>query len=184
MMKYKMFGAAAFSIALAMTPALARDGHGAGGRGGAGGMSHGASLGASRNATVAGGSFQNRAAGSSFRGANRVAGGGQFTRGNQFARGGNFRGHRRGGFGVGVGAGVALGYYGADYYGYGDGAYDDAYGDVYGDAYYGGDDAAPPAYAYQDGAAVDADSCFQRYHSYDPSTGTYLGYDGRRHPCL
>jgi hypothetical protein len=26
-------------------------------------------------------------------------------------------------------------------------------------------------------------SCAQRYRSYDPVSGTYLGYDGLRHPC-
>jgi hypothetical protein len=25
--------------------------------------------------------------------------------------------------------------------------------------------------------------CAQRYRSYDPASGTYIGYDGRRHPC-
>jgi hypothetical protein len=25
--------------------------------------------------------------------------------------------------------------------------------------------------------------CAQRYKSYDPASGTYLGYDGIRHPC-
>lgn len=25
--------------------------------------------------------------------------------------------------------------------------------------------------------------CMQRYKSYDPASGTYLGYDGYRHPC-
>jgi BA14K-like protein len=25
--------------------------------------------------------------------------------------------------------------------------------------------------------------CAQRYQSYDPASGTYLGYDGLRHPC-
>jgi hypothetical protein len=25
--------------------------------------------------------------------------------------------------------------------------------------------------------------CMQRFRSYDPASGTYLGYDGRRHPC-
>ena len=25
--------------------------------------------------------------------------------------------------------------------------------------------------------------CQQRYRSYDPASGTYLGYDGIRHPC-
>ncbi|MDU1669325.1 MAG: BA14K family protein, partial [Bradyrhizobium sp.] len=26
-------------------------------------------------------------------------------------------------------------------------------------------------------------SCAQRYRSYDPASGTYLGKDGRRHVC-
>jgi hypothetical protein len=25
--------------------------------------------------------------------------------------------------------------------------------------------------------------CFNRFKSYDPASGTYLGYDGSRHPC-
>lgn len=25
--------------------------------------------------------------------------------------------------------------------------------------------------------------CMQRFRSYDPQSGTYLGYDGQRHPC-
>jgi hypothetical protein len=25
--------------------------------------------------------------------------------------------------------------------------------------------------------------CLQRFKSYDPGSGTYLGYDGYRHPC-
>lgn len=37
------------------------------------------------------------------------------------------------------------------------------------------------AYASMDGTA--ANSCAQRFRSYDPATGTYLGYDGQRHPC-
>ena len=45
--------------------------------------------------------------------------------------------------------------------------------------YYG-----PPAAVY--GAPVvedDASYCSQRFKSYDPRSGTYLGYDGIRHPC-
>lgn len=42
-----------------------------------------------------------------------------------------------------------------------------------------------PAYAYQpgydDNSAVGY--CEQRFRSYDPASGTYLGYDGHRHPC-
>jgi hypothetical protein len=29
----------------------------------------------------------------------------------------------------------------------------------------------------------DASYCAQRYRSYDPRSGTFMGYDGRRHPC-
>jgi BA14K-like protein len=25
--------------------------------------------------------------------------------------------------------------------------------------------------------------CAQRYRSYDPASGTFMGYDGQRHPC-
>jgi BA14K-like protein len=38
------------------------------------------------------------------------------------------------------------------------------------------------AYAAMDGSAS-ASSCAQRYRSYDPESGTFLGYDGARHPC-
>jgi BA14K-like protein len=38
-----------------------------------------------------------------------------------------------------------------------------------------------PGYAYAPGGAVAY--CMQRFKSYDPASGTYLGYDGYRHPC-
>jgi hypothetical protein len=38
------------------------------------------------------------------------------------------------------------------------------------------------AYASMDSNA-NASSCAQRYRSYDPASGTFLGYDGARHPC-
>lgn len=38
---------------------------------------------------------------------------------------------------------------------------------------------AAPAPAYDDDVAY----CMQRFKSYDPASGTYLGYDGLRHPC-
>jgi BA14K-like protein len=92
----------------------------------------------------------------------------------------------------------------ADGYGYGYG-YDDGYG--YYD-YYQGDDFWPgrvagdivggaigaadaiatapfralngnPCYAM----GPDVGYCAQRYRSYDPASGTFMGYDGRRHPC-
>ncbi len=84
-------------------------------------------------------------------------------------RGRGWRG-RGWGRGAGVGAGIIGGailggllaapYYAADpYYGY-DGPY-------YNPGYGGN------AVAY----------CMQRFKSYDPGSGTYLGYDGYRHPC-
>jgi hypothetical protein len=33
------------------------------------------------------------------------------------------------------------------------------------------------------GNEVGSNNCATRFHSYDPATGTYLGSDGRRHPC-
>jgi hypothetical protein len=80
-------------------------------------------------------------------------------------------GYWRPGYGVAAGAitGAALGgYYGG--YGY-DGGY---YNTGYDTGYYG----SSPGYN-SDATAY----CSQRYKSYDPSSGTYLGYDGARHPC-
>ncbi|RZN17887.1 BA14K family protein, partial [Bradyrhizobium sp. Leo121] len=64
---------------------------------------------------------------------------------------------------------------------------------AYYDDYYGGYGYAPSYYDdgyYDDSAAVavapgggDVAYCQQRYKSYDPASGTYLGYDGQRHPC-
>ncbi len=100
----------------------------------------------------------------------------------QFRRGWR-GGYRRGGFGIGAGfvAGAIIG--GAiasrpyGYYGYPYGYY--AYGPAY---------AYGPGYYEDDYVAVapggDAVAyCQQRFRSYDPRSGTYLGYDGRRHPC-
>ncbi|MDR3486573.1 MAG: BA14K family protein [Bradyrhizobium sp.] len=40
------------------------------------------------------------------------------------------------------------------------------------------------AIANSQARAAQADAyCSQRYKSYDPASGTYLGYDGARHPC-
>jgi hypothetical protein len=36
------------------------------------------------------------------------------------------------------------------------------------------------AQAYEDSSV---EYCMSRFRSYDPASGTYLGYDGRRHPC-
>ena len=37
--------------------------------------------------------------------------------------------------------------------------------------------------AYAAAGRATASSCAQLYHSYDPASGTFLGYDGRRHAC-
>jgi hypothetical protein len=96
-----------------------------------------------------------------------------------------WRGHG-GGWGWGLGgfaAGAIIGsaiaspyYYGGGYYPYGYGAYP-AYDYPPPAPYYGG-----PAYGGPVGGG-DPGYCAQRYKSYDPATGTFLGYDGQRHPC-
>jgi hypothetical protein len=103
----------------------------------------------------------------------------------QYRRGG--RGFRGGGFGgpaIGLGIAGALiggaiigatqpygpyGYYGnGGYYGY------PAPG-------YGGPGYVAVVPSYPAGDAVGY--CMRRFRSYDPSSGTYIGYDGYRHPC-
>jgi hypothetical protein len=75
-----------------------------------------------------------------------------------------------GGVGVGVGGfGVGVG---DPYYWGGRGYY---YGAPRTYDYYGAPPAAPP-----ESAAAD---CAARFRSYDPASGTFLGYDGQRHPC-
>jgi hypothetical protein len=50
-----------------------------------------------------------------------------------------------------------------------------AQGPYYGGGYYRGG-----PYAYSGGSE---EYCLSRFKSYDPASGTYLGYDGYRHPC-
>jgi len=38
-------------------------------------------------------------------------------------------------------------------------------------------------HAYAATGRAAANACAQLYHSYDPVSGTFLGYDGRRHAC-
>jgi BA14K-like protein len=80
------------------------------------------------------------------------------------------------GFGWGFGAGflggaIAGGALAAPYY--------------YGPYYYGAPYYYPPA-AYYPAPGYGGNAaayCASRYKSYDPATGTFLGYDGARHPC-
>jgi hypothetical protein len=60
------------------------------------------------------------------------------------------------------------------------------YGNYYGDYAYspGYRDGYGPSYTYESSSeGDDVAYCRQRFRSYDPASGTYLGYDGRRHPC-
>jgi|SRR5579863_1901908 len=84
---------------------------------------------------------------------------------------------RRGwrGFGPGFIGGALLGgalfgprYYGPGPYYYGPGPY-----------YYGPGPYVVPGPVGGDAVAY----CMSRFRSYDPGSGTYLGYDGLRHPC-
>ena len=99
----------------------------------------------------------------------RPGGGGGPVAGGGYYGGRYYHRHRGGGFwpgfAIGAGVGSAYGYYDSPYY------YDDTY---YDDSVVA---AAPPA--GDDSVAY----CMQRYKSYDPASGTYLGYDGQRHPC-
>lgn len=53
----------------------------------------------------------------------------------------------------------------------------------YGSPYYYGPGYPPPPVAYGPPPEGDVQYCMQRYRSYNPNTGTYLGNDGQRHPC-
>jgi hypothetical protein len=109
----------------------------------------------------------------------------------QYHHGGYARGYGPG-YGIGVGAAAVAtgaliggaiatqnqGYYYPDqnqgYYYYPDQNYPG-----YSDPGYVYSDAAPTAYNNGDSVAY----CEQTYRSYDPASGSYLGYDGFRHAC-
>lgn len=83
--------------------------------------------------------------------------------------------YRRGYGGAAVGLGIAGALIGGaiigatqpyGYYGYPPGYYGPAY-------------VAPSPYVGGDAVGY----CAQRFRSYDPSSGTYVGYDGLRHSC-
>ena len=106
---------------------------------------------------------------------NGVRGDGRVIAGGGGYRGGGYGYHRRHrhfhgggfwpGFGIGVGLGSGFGYYGSPYY------YDDPYG--YDTTVVAAAPVTDDAVAY----------CMRKFKSYDPQSGTYLGYDGQRHPC-
>jgi hypothetical protein len=100
----------------------------------------------------------------------------------QYRRGwrGGYRGGGFGGAGLGVAAGAIIGgaILGATqpsgYYGYR--GYDPGYAYAPG---YDQDYVAVSPYVGGNEVAY----CEQRFRSYDPASGTYLGFDGRRHSC-
>jgi hypothetical protein len=96
--------------------------------------------------------------------------GGGFAGGHHGGYGGGYRrGYGGGGFVPGlIGGAVIGGALAAPYYGQSYGYYDDSYDEPVVRVAPGGDDDS---------------YCIQRYRSYDPASGTYLGNDGRRHPC-
>ena len=102
----------------------------------------------------------------------------QWRRGGDGYRGGY--GYRRGWGGAGVGVGLAAGALlgGAIAAGAANPYYGPGYG--YGPRYYSEPVVVEQGYA----GGGDAEAyCMQRFKSYDPGSGTYLGYDGLRHPC-
>ena len=199
MTRFGVLGATALSLSLAIaTPVLAQHGPARGGAHAAAGHMGGARMGGGPRMQ------------SNFRGAQANVGRANFAgRGNaQLAQRGEFRGDRGRGFGrdagfavgaaaagIATGAAIASGGYG---YGYSDPYYGDNYAydpNYYGDSYAYDNgvtfDSGLPLVTFGQPAPVDqtvamggdASYCAQRYRSYDPASGTYLGYDGLRHPC-
>lgn len=154
-------------------------------QGGGGGMGGGAGMRPSTGNFAAGPAA--RPGGGSFVGglASRPGVAPSYSGSRHVATGGNWHGgggrhwhrhHRRGGFWPGFAAGAAIGGIGSyAYYGRGYGYYDDPY-------YYGYYDE-PSVAVVQDGGGDSVAYCSRRFKSYDPASGTYLGYDGKRHPC-
>jgi BA14K-like protein len=170
MTRYGIFGVTALSLCLTIAPALAQQ-------------------------TIGGRNGARVNAGANVRAPNSNIGASQFAnRGNaQIAqqrvyRNDQFRGDRDRGFGRGVGiaAGVAAGSalaYGGYGYGYDPYYYGDSYAYDAGAYYDEGYAVAPDVAVVDQPVAVDASYCVQRFRSYDPASGTYLGFDGLRHPC-
>jgi BA14K-like protein len=109
-------------------------------------------------------------------------GGGGWNRGGGGWNHGGGRGWGGGGFIPGAVAGAVIGGAIANsnaYYDGGPGYYGPQYGYYDQPDYY--DQGPAVAVAPDDGDS--AGYCMQRYRSYDPASGTYLGFDGLRHPC-
>ncbi len=146
--------ALALGVSLVATPVMARGGGGGGGAfHGGGGGFHGG-----------GGGFHGGFGGYHGGGWHGGYGGGGYGYGSGYGYGNGY-GYDYGGAALGLGllGGAILGsqypYYGSGYGGYPQGSYP------------------------QEGGVNYSASCASRFKSYNPATGTYLGYDGARHPC-
>ena len=213
MTRLGVLGASALSLSLAFaTPVLAQEGHGGrpgAGAHAAGGSMGGARMGGGPRMQPNMGAQANVGRANFAAGGNanfaRQGNVAQFNRGNpQFAQRGEFRGDRGRGFrrdagfavgaaaaGIATGAAIAAGgydpYYYGDNYAYDSGYYGDSYAYDTGATY----DTGIPLVTFDQAAPVegpvavggDASYCAQRYRSWDPASGTYLGFDGLRHPC-
>jgi hypothetical protein len=131
-----------------------------GGRGGGGGGGGGARAGGAFHGG-GGGSFHAGGGAAAFRGG---VPGARFSGGGPGFRGGY---HRHGGVFIPGSVVGAVGFYDDGYYS--DDYYEDAPVAVVPAPVQGGDDSV----GY----------CLQTYRSYDPRSGTYVGFDGLRHPC-
>lgn len=195
-MKLTILGAAA-ALAIAMplataTPSAAQSVYRDGGAPAVGGSVYGGGMGGGGAAIGGGGRPGGGAAigggrpggGSGWQGGGGRPGGGAGWQGGGPRPGGGWHGggrpggwhgghvHRRGGGGFypGLAAGAIIG-----------GALAAPFAFGYSDPYYYDDD-----YVEAPAVTSDADAiayCKQRFRSYDVRTGTYLGYDGLRHPC-
>jgi hypothetical protein len=155
--------ALALGLSLTATPGLATAAEFHGGGGGHGGGVHAGGGGFHGG----GGGFHG--GGGGFHGGNHGAGG-EFHGGNGGYHGGGWNGGHGNGYGYAVPA-IGLGLLGGAIVG---SQYYNGYG-----AYYDDTPQAAPQYGMQDPVAY----CESHFRSYDPSSGTYLGYDGLRHSC-
>jgi hypothetical protein len=161
------------ALVLVAAPASAQRAPGQGG---------GAPMAGASSGNFGGGGFRGGGSGFSGRGggapvASYSGGGGRYYGGGGYRGGGRYynRGPSAAGIGFGLAAGALIGsaivgsspYYHDEVY-----AYDDAPGYV-----------VAPGGGYVAPGGDDVTSCAARFRSYDPASGTYLGYDGLRHPC-
>jgi hypothetical protein len=154
---------------------------GSGGAPAAGGGGRGAAIGGGggfRGSATIGGGVRGAGGAPAAVGGVRVGAAPVYSGGGYRGGWGGYRHHHRGGgfipgavAGAVVGGALASSY---GYYGYGDPYYAQGY---YDDGYV--DDGVV---AVEPGVGDDT-YCRQRYRSYDPASGTYLGNDGLRHPC-